>query len=492
MNPERNREHLVYLSSLGKGNVGQSLGKVQEKLKTAARALISGNSRRVPSLVPLLKSSYRGPKQSELVDSLRNIEQSMSKMQSNLDSASGYVRLLSKDAEYIDDQIQRIVFEWHRFSGNQKRQADIASKAAELHKNYLKKLKDTERLLKDLKTPNVRYAGKEIKGNKRLALPNYLQSSDVDKLHRHNMALLDAAISSEKDLKRRISLLNLRNQVEINKTSLPPLYILKFDPNEDGKIVVSKGNPYTAKNTQVFVPGMNTKLTGIEDNLNRVSLMNNAQAREGVSGNPNDHATVFFLDWDPPDLDLSGVALGSPSIPSKAFEESFVPFIRLIEKENQPSRITVVAHSFGTYAVSWAISRNDLPIDGLALMGSPGVPVEHATDLTKNMNNGAMVYSYTTKRDAVAIAVPYENILDGPIIGSLLGFPLGEAVSRLTRSGDPKASDFGATRMSSKNRANKYGHSDYWTIVTGYEDNYTLVGLGRLGAGMPMTQDSSE
>ena len=342
--------------------------------------------------------------------------------------------------------------------------------------------------------PIYRTSPVEKKG---LALPNYLESSDVNYLNQHNMALLDAAIASENDSKRLKSLVRLRRYVVDHENFHPPLYLLKFDPNDDGKIVLSKGNPYTAKYTQFSVPGMKTKLTGVEEDVVNTLLLHSAIRDQGMEA-ADEYATVFFLDWDPPDWDPSVVGLATPEIASEAFEDAFIPFIRLIEKENPSSRITVAAHSFGTYAVSWAISRNKLPIDGLALMGSPGVPVEHVSDLTKNMNNGATVYSYTTKRDAVAIAVPYERLLDGPVTGLLTGLLLGpavgpvvsRAVSELTKSGDPKSSDFEATRGSTSNEKKDESHGGYFAISSDYSDNQTLVELGKLGAGLPMTSES--
>ena len=475
-NLNRERECLVPLSSLGKGSVSQSLRNVQAKLKNTAQILISGNSRSSPSLAPLLRSSYKGPKQSGLQDSLKSIELSMSRIRKNLDTAAGYLGELSTEAAKIDEQIEAARYEWNRNVNNRFRQVEIARTAAELHEKYARRLRDTESLLKGLKILNVKRAGEEVKGTKGLKFPNYLKSTNAQLLHEYNMDLLDAAIASEKDPKKSKSLKYLRVLVEKHQALLPPLYLLKFDPKDDGKIVVSKGNPYTAKNTQIFIPGINSKVSGVEDNLSRTILVHNAMAGEG-NPTPESNASVFFLDWDPPDSDASGGALLAPQIPSTAFEKTFVPFVRLIEQENPTSRTTVAAHSFGTYAVAWAISRNKLPIDGLALMGSPGVPVEHATDLTKTMNDGAKVYSYTTKRDFVAITNPYE--IATPIVMAIVGPITGYATDRLLDTGDPKSPGFGAIVMPTWGT----GHSGYWTRLTDLEGMNTLVRLAKMGVG---------
>ena len=454
-NLNRERESLVPLSSLGKGSVSQSLRNVQAKLKNTAQILISGNSRSSPSLAPLLRSSYKGPKQPGLQDSLKSIELSMSRIRKNLDIAAGCLGELSTEAAKIDEQIEAARFEWKRNVNNRSRQVEIARTAAELHEKYAMRLRDTESILKGLKILNVKQAGEEVKGTKGLKFPNYLKSTNAQLLHEYNVDLLDAAIASEKDPRKSASLKSLREHVEVHQALLPPLYLLKFDPKDDGKIVASKGDPYTAKNTQIFVPGMNSKVSGVEENLTRIILVHDEMVGEGGYKTPESFASVFFLDWDPPDTDLSAGAIFAPNSPSKAFEKTFVPFIRLIEQENPTSRLTVAAHSFGTYAVAWAISQNELPIDGLALMGSPGVPVEHVTDLTKNMNDGAEVFSYTTKKDWVAKTNFYV--------------------------GDPESEGFGANVMPTWGT----GHSDYWTTLTDLRGMNTLVRLAQMGVGTP-------
>lgn len=50
-------------------------------------------------------------------------------------------------------------------------------------------------------------------------------------------------------------------------------YLLSVDRSRDGRAAVAPGNPDTAGNTAVLVPGVGTELAGIRGPINRASLL---------------------------------------------------------------------------------------------------------------------------------------------------------------------------------------------------------------------------
>lgn len=127
----------------------------------------------------------------------------------------------------------------------------------------------------------------------------------------------------------------------------------------------------------------------------------------------------------------------------------------------------MIGHSYGSTLVGAAASGgHHLDADNVIAVGSPGMLVQHAGDLS--LDPGANVYAMRARNDII------------------------ELVTDMTLGHDPTANDFGATRLfaAAGPSSDPLGltpsvaaHSSYWS-----EGNPALLNLGAVIAGVPPPQ----
>ncbi|HSA53019.1 MAG TPA: alpha/beta hydrolase [Yinghuangia sp.] len=235
---------------------------------------------------------------------------------------------------------------------------------------------------------------------------------------------------------------NLRRIGQVMATNLErlpeeQLMLLGFGArNRDGEAVVAVGNPDTATNTVVMVPGANTTVSGkLGEQVDRATLLQRA-ANNVTRGVPGDAAAVVWLDYDAPEV--SPTAFGSAVGTERAQEGAgrlgrFIEGARASGPANQ--HLTVSAHSYGTSVVAYAARDKDgLPADEVVFLGSPGVQVDDAHDL--NVDTGH-VWVGLAEDDLVA---PAGSFVHGPL---------------------PSESSFGAQVFPT----NDGGHFSYWDMT---------------------------
>lgn len=214
------------------------------------------------------------------------------------------------------------------------------------------------------------------------------------------------------------------------------LMLLKFTAEyRDGGAVVAVGNPDTAANTVVMVPGANTTVSGkLPQQLERATNLQRA-ANKVTPGVPADAAAVVWLDYDAPEL--APTAFGSAVGTDRAQEGAvrlgrFVEGSRAAGPANQ--HLTVSGHSYGTLVVGYAARDADgLPADEVLFVGSPGVRVDEAADLHVDPGH---VWVGLAEDDVVA---PAGGFIHGPL---------------------PSESSFGAQVFPT----NDGGHFSYWDM----------------------------
>lgn len=182
---------------------------------------------------------------------------------------------------------------------------------------------------------------------------------------------------------RAVYLLN-RLEGEAGNDKTAPLYLLAFDPHADGQAVVAVGNPDTAAHTAVVVPGVGTELDEYHKELRR------AHALHGASTVAADGAPVSVIAWlgyDTPGggatgTDLLNAPFGFNSEAGAASLDTFVDGLRA-SHDPSPSHITGIGHSYGSTVYGEAASTgNGIAVDDIIAAGSPGMRVDHASDLT--------------------------------------------------------------------------------------------------------------
>lgn len=246
---------------------------------------------------------------------------------------------------------------------------------------------------------------------------------------------------------------NLRkiNQVMAGNVERRPeeqLMLLKFgNRTRDGEVVISVGNPDTAKNTAITVPGVNTTVAGkLTEQVERATNLQRVADRV-TPGVPGDAAVIVWLDYDSPELSLTSGAFSSGAGPGRAQEgagrlDRFVDGTRVTGPADQ--HLTVGGHSYGTSVVAYAARDGDgLDADELVFVGSPGVQVDDVSAL-----------NFDPDRVWVGIA---PDDWEAPAAGFLHGTL-------------PTDAAFGAHRFAT----NDGGHFSYWDMRSEYEGDTSI------------------
>jgi hypothetical protein len=220
-----------------------------------------------------------------------------------------------------------------------------------------------------------------------------------------------------------------------------PAYLLGWDITKgNGWGVISSGNPDTADNVVTYVPGTTSNIRDPSHLLSRMDTM----ANDATVADPSETtASILWLGYDAPQL-LDFAASGSyaekvsESGDLRAFQEGL-----RATHEGDASHNTLLGHSYGTTVIGYtAREPQGVNADELVLVASPGVGVDHASDL--HGVPAGHVWATTSAFDVIRI-IPDERYGASPVDGS-----------------------FGARQFGSDwNPA--HGHTNYWD--GNYADN---------------------
>ena len=234
---------------------------------------------------------------------------------------------------------------------------------------------------------------------------------------------------------------------------LIPAFLLLYRPDDfggDGAIALAIGDPDTADNVSVSVPGINTTGASIPNYTKEVQhLYESARLSD-----PNaSSATITWIGYDHP----SGWGLGNTLSESAAKDggerlSSYVDGLQA-SRTTKPQHMTVIGHSYGSTTSAHAAAGPGLDADNLVLIGSPGASggVKNADDL-----NVPGVWTGTNSHDPVPA-----NFGDKGWFGA--GTFFGAGLGR-----DPAEDTFGATRFRAEdprrntNPLNLDDHSRYY------------------------------
>lgn len=176
---------------------------------------------------------------------------------------------------------------------------------------------------------------------------------------------------------------------------LPELYLLGLDTEKEGHAIVSVGNPDTADNVTTYIPGMNTNLEEIDKDIQRAENLHNASAKVGAPDTK--YASLMWLGYDAP----QGPSVGSENRANKGAPilNDFLDGLQA-SHQGQPAHDTVLGHSYGSLVTGKMLAGDATPpADAVIFIGSPGVGVDHASDL--NVSPEA-AWAGRSKNDIVA------------------------------------------------------------------------------------------
>ncbi|WP_067546220.1 alpha/beta hydrolase [Nocardia crassostreae] len=179
-------------------------------------------------------------------------------------------------------------------------------------------------------------------------------------------------------------------------------YLLAVDNRGHG--IIASGNPDSARNVAVFVPGTGAPLTGIGLGLTRAESLREAAHRADPAART---AVIAWYGYDTPPgvgealLDHYADA-GAPALDRSA------DGLRATH-DGLPSHNTLIGHSYGSTLIAVAASGGgSLAADELIFVGSPGVEVDDVSHLRLDGiapgNTGAHVFATADPADPIPVA----------------------------------------------------------------------------------------
>lgn len=240
-------------------------------------------------------------------------------------------------------------------------------------------------------------------------------------------------------------------------------YLGLIDAHGHGAVAI--GNPDCAKRNAILVPGTGQDLATFEgSDLKSLAMYDAAMMADPTLG-PGDVAVTTWMGYDRP-MNLFEAAWPDRARAGGGALDAFESGQRASHAA-APSIDTVIGHSYGSTLVGAAASGgHHLDADNVVAVGSPGMLVQHAGDLS--LDPGANVYAMRARNDII------------------------ELVTDMTLGRDPTADDFGATRLfaAAGPSSDPLGltpsvaaHSGYWS-----QRNPALLNLGAVIAGVPPLQ----
>ncbi|GAB2996954.1 alpha/beta hydrolase [Saccharothrix stipae] len=199
-----------------------------------------------------------------------------------------------------------------------------------------------------------------------------------------NAEKVQKSIEQAETLARDNGWLNARGEPDVRILAWDP-----YGPRGDGGTAIAYGNPDTAKNLAVSVPGTGSTLDAFS-----VSQAGNLRAAMGAEGN----ATIQWLGYDAP-----GWAPGEVDNPAQAREgganlvADVAGYRAAAEAAGNNPHVTVIGHSYGSTTVGYA-GMNGLAADDIAFVGSPGVGASNVNQLSAGPGH---VYVGATEHDPV-------------------------------------------------------------------------------------------
>ncbi|MEV3938942.1 alpha/beta hydrolase [Glycomyces sp. NPDC049804] len=183
-----------------------------------------------------------------------------------------------------------------------------------------------------------------------------------------------------------------------------PLLLIDYDSGEDGKAVVSIGNPDTASHNAVYVPGTTADMQGVDGLIADAGVM---QFDADKAGN-GETAVTMWLDYDAPDGAYPG---HSGDISPEAWETDQAEEARsslnsyldgLTATHDGEPHTTVLGHSYGSSVVGATAAEYQVEADQIIDFASPGLMVDTADELSVGGDN---VYSSRADHDVINAAV---------------------------------------------------------------------------------------
>ncbi|OBF28904.1 hypothetical protein A5724_26155 [Mycobacterium sp. ACS1612] len=306
----------------------------------------------------------------------------------------------------------------------------------------------------------------------------------------HSTATYDRLNELKDQLSSTKSYLGDLNAVHDALGKAPETYLTVFDPRTaTGKHVlaaVAVGNPDTARNVSVTVPGLgsNTQetLPGMVSEAQNLRLEAERQMRN--AGMPGSAATIAWMGYDPPPNPLNTLSprdalatIGDGQ--ARAGADSLSSYLEQVRANNPTGHITLFGHSYGSLTSSLALQELNAqglhPVNDVVFYGSPGLELTSPDQLGLGAGHA---YVMRGVDDPIATAVAELAPLHGWGVNPYDGmFPQLSAQARLDpggvlREGVQTHSDY--ARLGSDNQLRMSGYN-LAAVMAGLPDNVAMA-----------------
>lgn len=268
------------------------------------------------------------------------------------------------------------------------------------------------------------------------------------------------------DLRAQLHMLQqVAEAIETGDSGLPRA-LIGFNAGDGGRAVIAVGDLRSAEYVTFLVPGMFYSVdneigswAGAADALavdqarwlERLTPAQHGPAAAGV-------ATVAWIGYQTPTVaDVASLDL------AREGRDALTASLRGLGavRAGEAPYLSVLAHSYGATATLLALQENDVTIDALAMVGSPGSPADHVGELKVRDGN---VWVADAALDPVATA----GVFGSQPLSAAYGarhFGVDGAVDPIT----------------GRTLAGSVGHVDYFTAGSESFRNMALIALGREG-----------
>jgi uncharacterized protein YukE/pimeloyl-ACP methyl ester carboxylesterase len=254
---------------------------------------------------------------------------------------------------------------------------------------------------------------------------------------------------------RGLDAIDARLEAEPSDTR-PRAYLLDFSTEGNGRGIVALGNPDTADNVVTSVPGTGSNLSGIGGELDRSQLIldeANRQARR------SDTVAITWVGYDAPQS-LPEAAKENYARDAADDLRDFQEGLRATHT-GEGSHNTVIGHSYGSTVVGHSAQGERLDVDNVVFIGSPGVGVDHASEL--DLPDDAHIYASTAENDVIRATPPF---IHGPQ-------PVGDDFGAEVFTSDPGTDGEWYTGGYSTQ-----AHSEYWNQDSASLRNMATIVVG--------------
>lgn len=167
---------------------------------------------------------------------------------------------------------------------------------------------------------------------------------------------------------------------------------LPEDPHQQVLAAVAVGNPDTAANVSVTVPGVGSTLKGTLPGM--VSEARNLRSEEirqlNAAGKPASVATIAWMGYNPPRNPLDTGSAGDlwqtmTDEQARAGAADLSRYLQQVRANNPGGHLTVLGHSYGSLTASLALqdlnAHGAHPVNDVVFYGSPGLELYSPTQL---------------------------------------------------------------------------------------------------------------